>query len=146
LELDVIGQLTDQLNATFTYAYTDAKVLQDEDLDLIGNRLNNVAKNTASLSLVYDYGQLGNGFLRMGLSGNYVGKRAGDTENTFTLPDYTVANAFISYDTKIAQQEVNFKFNLNNVFDTTYYTASVSNLTVSQGDARQALLKATMKF
>ena len=146
LELDLTGQITDQLDATVTYAYTDAKVLQDEDTDLIGNRLNNVAKNTASLTFAYDYGQFGNGNLRMGVSGNYVGKRAGNTENTFTLPDYTVANAFVSYDTKIAKQDVNFKFNLNNIFDTTYYTASVSNLTVSQGDARQAVLKATMKF
>lgn len=146
LEFDVTGQITDQLDATLTYAYTDAKVLQDEDTDLIGNRLNNVAKNTASLSFAYDYGQLGNGNLRMGISGNYVGKRAGDTENTFTLPDYAVANAFVSYDTKIVHQDVNFKFNLNNILDTTYYTASVSNLTVSQGDARQAVLKATMKF
>ncbi|KCX86787.1 tonB-dependent siderophore receptor domain protein, partial [Acinetobacter baumannii 6112] len=35
---------------------------------------------------------------------------------------------------------------LNNIFDKTYYTASVNNLAVSQGDSRQAVLRATFKF
>lgn len=145
VELDLTGRLTDQLDATLTYAYTDAKVTEDET-GLQGNRLNNVARDTASLALAYNYGELYNGHLRLGLSGNYVGKRAGNSENTFDLPEYALANAFISYDTTIAKQAVNFQFNLNNIFDKTYYTASVNNLAVSQGDARQALLRATFKF
>ncbi len=144
-ELDLTGRLTDQLDATLTYAYTDAKVTEDET-GLQGNRLNNVARDTASLALAYNYGELYNGHLRLGLSGNYVGKRAGDAKNTFDLPEYALANAFISYDTTIAKQAVNFQFNLNNIFDKTYYTASIHNMAVSQGDARQALLRATFKF
>lgn len=144
-ELDLTGRLTDQLDATLTYAYTDAKVTEDE-LGLQGNRLNNVARDTASLTLAYNYGELYHGKLRLGLSGNYVGKRAGDSENSFDLPEYALANAFVSYDTSIAKQAVNFQFNLNNIFDKTYYTASVNNLAVSQGDSRQAVLRATFKF
>ncbi|MGA6136313.1 TonB-dependent siderophore receptor [Acinetobacter dispersus] len=144
-ELDLTGRLTNQLDATLTYAYTDAKVTEDE-LGLQGNRLNNVARDTASLALAYNYGELYNGNLRLGLSGNYVGKRAGNSENTFDLPEYALANAFVSYDTTIAKQAVNFQFNLNNIFDKTYYTASVNNLAVSQGDSRQAVLRATFKF
>lgn len=145
-EFDLTGRITDQLDATLTYAYTDAKITEDDDKNLVNNRLGNVAKNTASLAFAYNYGDFLNGQLRLGLSGNYVGKRAGDTENKFDLPDYAVANAFVSYDTKIAKQDVNFKLNVNNMFDTTYYTASVNNLTVSQGDSRQAVLRATVKF
>lgn len=144
-ELDLTGRLTDQLDATLTYAYTDAKVTEDET-GLEGNRLNNVAKNTASLALAYNYGELYNSNLHFGISGNYVGKRAGDSANTFDLPDYALTNAFVSYDTTIAKQAVTFQFNLNNIFDTTYYTASVNNLAVSQGDSRQAVLRATFKF
>ena len=144
-ELDLTGRVTDQLDATLTYAYTDAKVTEDET-GLEGNRLMNVAKNTASLALAYNYGELYNGNLRFGISGNYVDKRAGDAKNTFDLPDYALANAFVSYDTTIAKQAVTFQFNLNNIFDTTYYTASVNNLAVSQGESRQAVLRATFKF
>lgn len=144
-ELDLTGRLTDQLDVTLTYAYTDAKVTEDE-LGLQGNRLNNVARDTASLALAYNYGELYNGKLRLGLSGNYVGKRAGDSENSFELPEYMLTNAFVSYDTTIAKQAVNFQFNLNNIFDKTYYTASVNNLAVSQGDSRQAVFRATFKF
>lgn len=146
VEFDLTSRINDRLDATLTYAYTDAKVTQDEDQTLVGNRLSNVAENTASLALAYNYGQFLNGQLRMGLSGNYVGKRAGDTENKFELPDYTIANAFVSYDTKLAKQDVNIKLNLNNIFDKTYYTSSVNNLAVSQGDSRQAVLRATVKF
>lgn len=74
-ELDLTGRVTEQLDATLTYAYTDAKVTEDET-GLEGNRLNNVAKNTASLALAYNYGELYNGNLRFGISSNYVGKRA----------------------------------------------------------------------
>ena len=145
VELDINSRLTDQLDATLTYAYTNAKVTEDETA-LEGNDLNNVAKNTASLALTYDYGELYNGSLHFGLSANYVGKRAGDAENTFTLPEYTLANAFVRYDTKIARQDISLQFNVNNLFDTTYYTASVNNLAVSQGEARQAVLRAIWKF
>ena len=145
VELDINSRLTDQLDATLTYAYTNAKVTEDETA-LEGNDLNNVAKNTASLALTYDYGELYNGHLRFGLSANYVGKRAGDAKNTFTLPEYTLANAFVRYDTNIAQQDVSFQLNINNLFNTTYYTASVNNLAVSQGEARQAVLRAIWKF
>lgn len=146
IEFDITGQLTPQLDATLTYAYTDAKSTESTDETIVGKRLLNVAKNTAALALNYDYGEFCNGYLRFGISGNYVGTRSGDAANTFTLPDYTVANGFVSYATKIAHQDVDFKFNLNNIFNKTYYTASVTNLAVSIGDSREAVLSATMRF
>lgn len=146
IEFDITKKLTDRLDSTLTYAYTDAKSTESTDTTIVGKPLLNVAKNTASLAFNYDYGTFYNGQLRFGLSGNYVGTRSGDATNSFRLPDYTLVNGFVSYATKIAQKDVDFKLNLNNIFDTTYYTASVSNLAVSVGDSRQAVLSATMRF
>ncbi len=89
LELDLTGQLTDQWSLIGSYAYTDAEVTKDTQYK--GKQLQNVAKNTGSLSAVYDFGSLiGGDRLRVGAGARYVGERAGDAPNSFDLPGYTV--------------------------------------------------------
>lgn len=118
-----------------------------EDSKYKGNDLQNVAKNTASLSAVYDFGSiLGGDQLRVGAGARYVGERAGDAANSFELPSYTVADAFASYDTKIDGQKVKFQLNVKNLFDRTYYTSSVNTQFVSIGDARQVSVSSTLTF
>ncbi|WP_395609032.1 TonB-dependent siderophore receptor [Pseudomonas sp. B22129] len=145
LELDASGQLTDKWSLIGSYAYTDAEVTEDPTLK--GNRLQNVAKNTGSLSAVYDFGSiLGGDQLRVGAGARYVGERAGDAANSFELPSYTVADAFASYDTKVDGQKVKFQLNVKNLFDRTYYTSSVNTQFVSIGDARQVSVSSTLTF
>jgi iron complex outermembrane receptor protein len=145
LELDASGQLTDNWSLIGSYAYTDAVVVEDSKYK--GNDLQNVAKNTASLSAVYDFGSiLGGDQLRVGAGARYVGERAGDAANSFELPSYTVADAFATYDTKIDGQKVKFQLNVKNLFDRTYYTSSVNTQFVSVGDARQVSISSTLTF
>ncbi|MGY2289382.1 TonB-dependent siderophore receptor [Pseudomonas sp. SDO528_S397] len=145
LELDASGQLTDQWSLIGSYAYTDAEVTEDPAFK--GNRLQNVAKNTGSLSAVYDFGSLiGGDQLRVGAGARYIGERAGDAANSFELPGYTVADAFATYDTKIEGQKVKFQLNVKNLFDKTYYTSAVSRFFVSMGDARQVSVSSTLSF
>ncbi|MDA5545914.1 hypothetical protein PGS62_18500 [Yersinia rochesterensis] len=42
----------------------------------------------------------------MGASARYVGRRAGDAADSFTLDDYTVADTFISYSLPINNYRV----------------------------------------
>ncbi|NWE80132.1 TonB-dependent receptor [Pseudomonas yamanorum] len=145
LELDASGQLTDKWSVIGSYAYTDAVVTEDPDLK--GNRLQNVAKNTGSLSAVYDFGSiLGGDQLRVGAGARYVGERSGDAANSFDLPGYTVADAFATYDTKVDGQKVKFQLNVKNLFDRTYYTSAVNTQFVSIGDARQVSVSSTLEF
>jgi len=145
LELDASGQLTDKWSVIGSYAYTDAEVTEDPEYK--GNRLQNVAKNTGSLSAVYDFGSiLGGDQLRVGAGARYVGERAGDAANSFDLPGYTVADAFATYDTKIEGQKVKFQLNVKNLFDRTYYTSAVNTQFVSIGDARQVSVSSTLEF
>ena len=145
VELDVSGQLTEQISLIGTYAYIDAEVTKDRLLD--GNDLANVARNTGSLFAVYDFGQLlGGDRLRVGTGARYVGERAGDAENTFTLPDYTTADAFASYDTKLGGKNVKLQFNVKNMFDKTYYSSSTNAYLISIGDPRQFELSSTLEF
>nr|WP_256589494.1 TonB-dependent receptor [Pseudomonas sp. GV071] len=145
LEVDITGQLTDQISLIGTYAYLDAEVTKDPALK--GNDLANVARNTGSLFAVYDFGQLiGGDRLRVGTGARYVGERAGDAENTFTLPDYTVADAFASYDTKLGGKNLKLQFNVKNIFDKTYYSSSTNAYLISIGDPQMFEVSSTLEF
>ncbi|WP_448694736.1 TonB-dependent siderophore receptor [Pseudomonas moraviensis] len=145
LEVDVSGQLSERWNLIGSYAYTDAEVTEDPDYK--GKRLQNVAKNSGSLSAVYDFGNVfGGDQLRVGAGARYVGERAGNAVNDFDLPSYTVADAFATYDTRVEGQKVKFQLNVKNLFDRTYYTSSASRFFVSMGDSRQVSLSSTLEF
>lgn len=145
LELDVTGQVTERISLIGTYAFTDAEVTKDRLLE--SNALQNVARHTASLSTVYDFGELfGADRLRAGVGARYVGAREADAQNTFELPHYTVADAFASYETRLRENTVRFQLNVKNLFDKTYYSSAVNNLNVSLGDPRQLQLSSTLEF
>ncbi|WP_408733478.1 TonB-dependent siderophore receptor [Pseudomonas sp. LS1212] len=145
LELDLSGQLSERWSLIGSYAYTDAEVTKDPELE--GKRLQNVAKNSGSLSAVYDAGSLlGGDRLRVGAGARCVGERAANAVNDFELPGYTVADAFASYDTELDGQKVRLQLNVKNLFDKTYYTSSVNRFFVSMGDSRQVTLSSTLEF
>ncbi|MCA1390597.1 TonB-dependent siderophore receptor [Bradyrhizobium sp. IC3123] len=146
LEIDVTGRLTDDWALIGSYGYTDARVTASEDLTLLGKKLQNVALNTASLYLVYDFGTALPGQLRLGGGARYVGDRPGDSINSFFLPSYVVADLFATYETKHEQFPVVYQVNVKNLFDTVYYPSAVNNLNVAIGDARRVSLSATVKF
>ncbi|CAB5695223.1 Ferric hydroxamate uptake [Delftia tsuruhatensis] len=146
LEVDVAGELGRRWSAIAAYAHVDARTTQDPLYQ--GNPLWNVARQTASLSAVYDFGQVpgGAGRLRLGGSLQYVGKRPGDSANSFWLPGYTVAHGFATYDTRINGYQTRFQLNVKNLLDRTYYPSSANTYFISMGDARQVLLRATVEF
>jgi iron complex outermembrane receptor protein len=145
LELDVSGQLSERWSLIGAYAFTDAEVTEDPLLK--GNRLQNAARHSGSLSAVYDVGPvLGSDTLRVGAGAHYVGERAGNPTDDFNLPAYTVADAFATYDTRFEGQKLRLQLNLKNIFDRTYYTSSVNRYFVSMGDSRQVVVSSTLEF
>ncbi|WP_449431228.1 TonB-dependent siderophore receptor [Pseudomonas putida] len=145
IELDLTGQLSERWSLIGSYAFTDAKVTQDPVLK--GNRLQNVARHSGSLSAVYDYGSLfGGDRLRFGAGARYVGERAGNPSNTFELPSYTVADAFASYETRLDEHKLHLQLNVKNLFDKVYYSSAVNQYFVATGDPRQVSLSSTLEF
>ncbi|WP_175652098.1 TonB-dependent siderophore receptor [Pseudomonas sp. Marseille-P9899] len=145
LEVDVSGQLSERWSLIGSYAFTDAEVTKDPDYK--GNRLQNVAKHSGSVSAVYDVGSVfGGDRLRVGAGARYVGERAGNPVNDFDLPSYTVADAFASYETRLDEHKVRFQLNVKNLFDKTYYTSAVNRYFVAVGDSRQVSLSSTLEF
>jgi iron complex outermembrane recepter protein len=145
VELDVSGQIGQHINVMASYAYLDAKTT--EDPLYAGYRLWNVPQHTASLAAVYDFGTLfGGDDFRLGAAGHYVGKRPGDSANSFTLPAYFTADAFASYETKVGKHNVSLQLNVKNMFNKTYYPSSANRYFVAIGDARQVSLLTTIEF
>ncbi|QJU60582.1 TonB-dependent siderophore receptor [Sphingomonas sp. AP4-R1] len=144
VELDMSGKLTERLSMIGSYAYTYARTR--EDPVFAGKELSQVAPHTAALSAVYDFGRIAtkDDRFRLGGGARYAARRPGDNANSFWLPSYTVADAFMTYDTVVAGKEVTFQLNIKNIFDKTYYPSSVNVLAVAIADPRRVI--GTMSF
>lgn len=145
LELEASGSLAPGWELMAAYAFTDAWVTRDPQLR--GNPLQNVPRQSASLYLTHDLGTLlGGDRLHIGGGPRYVGERAGDPQDSFKLPAYTVTDAFARYDTRVDGHEVRVQLNVNNLFDRHYYPSAVSNYVVAVGDPRQVVLTTSLSF
>ncbi len=124
IELDMTGQITDELSIIGNYAFTDARITQDVH-ELQGNRLNNFPEHSGSLWLKYDihhYKPLND--LSFGLGVFAAGQRQGDNDKTFALLGYFRLDAFASYAYQLGNSRLITQFNIRNLLDKTYYEST----------------------
>ncbi len=145
VEFDVSGRVVAGLSLIGSYAYTHARTT--EDPVFAGKELANVAPHTASLSAVYDFGEVTRGDrFRVGGGARYASRRPGDNANSFWLPEYTVADAFFTYDAELGGRMMTFQLNVKNVFDKTYYPSAVNLFGVAIADPRRVIGTIGFKF
>ncbi|MEM8639735.1 MAG: TonB-dependent receptor [Cyanobacteria bacterium P01_G01_bin.54] len=116
IDFNLTGEILPGWNIIASYAYIDAEVTEDNDIDLVGNRLFGAPENSASLWTSYE---IQSGELQgwgLGLGFNFVGERQGDLDNTFKLDSYFVTNAAVFY----RQDNWQFRLNIDNLFDIDY--------------------------
>jgi iron complex outermembrane receptor protein len=115
VELDIVGEILPGWKIIGTYAYTDANITKDNDLQ--DNRLVGVPYNSASLWTTYEF-QKGNlqGF-GLGLGLVYAGEREASLPNNLKIPSYVRTDASIFYKRDNWRAAINFK----NLLDTKYY-------------------------
>ena len=85
-------------------------------------KLLNVAMNTASLYLVYDFGTACPDVCGSAAARAMSATGPAMRSTRFFLPAYTVADIFATYETKIDKLPVIYQFNVKNLFDKVYYT------------------------
>ncbi|MTJ53562.1 TonB-dependent siderophore receptor [Anabaena sp. UHCC 0253] len=114
-ELDVVGEVLPGWKIIGTYAYTDANVTKDNDLQ--DNRLVGVPYNSASLWTTYEF-QKGNlqGF-GLGIGLVYAGEREASLPNNLKIPSFVRTDASVFYKRDNWRAAINFK----NLLDTKYY-------------------------
>ena len=112
VEFDISGEILPGWSIIAGYAYTDARVTEDNDIP-VGNQLFNAAKHSANLWTTYRI-QTGNfRGLGFGLGLYYVGDRPLDTANTIELPGFLRTDAAIFYE----RDRLRIALNVRNIFD-----------------------------
>ncbi|MFW6346071.1 MAG: TonB-dependent siderophore receptor, partial [Halomonas sp.] len=137
LELEAIGNLTDRLSVIANYAYNNAEVTEDEVAENVGKTKEGAPHHMATLWGKYD---LGSGFA-VGAGAEYVGERE-TFEEGFTLPDYTLYNAGLFYESG------NWDVSLmgKNLTDEDHWTGGYYPGRVYPGDQRKVTLSARYSF
>jgi len=143
IDLQLTGQLSDQIRVIGAYAYVDAEVTKDNTL-ASGGRLLNVPEHSGSLLGVYEFLDGGLRGLELGGGVNYVGERSGNVSDSgFELPGYTTVDLLARYK---ATEDLTLGVNLNNAFDRTYYERSYSNVWVMPGEPRNLSLSLSLSL
>lgn len=145
IEIDVSGELTDNLALWFSYAFVDAETTNDvinADWGVnipAGTQLLNVPEHSASLSLVRDF-TLKDVPASVGISANYVDDRAGEfIDPSYRLPAYTLVKLFSSYE---MTDKLTLRFEIDNLLDEEYFPSSYSAMWTTPGEPRTFAIKA----
>lgn len=142
LEFDFSGQLTSKVRVLANYAHIDAEITKDSNAALVGARLINVPKNSGSVLAMYEDGLAG-GRYGLGAGATYVGKRAGNSIDSFELPSYTTMRAMAYWK---PSKTLRFSLDIDNLFDKTYYASSYDVYWVTPGAPRTVTLGMQAKF
>ncbi|RUR72024.1 TonB-dependent siderophore receptor [Chlorogloeopsis fritschii PCC 9212] len=129
IELRVQGEILPGWNILAGYAYTDARITQDNTFP-VGNRLNGVPENAFNLWTSYEIQQGTLQGLGFGLGLFYVGGRQVDLDNSVELPSYLRTDAAIFYRRDQFRAALNFR----NLFNVDYFESTFSPLTISYGE------------
>lgn len=141
VELEANVSLGSGLSLTGGYTYLDAEITKSNDGDQ-GNRPGLVPEHQASLWANY---QVQEGLLEgvsFGAGVRYIGESFGDTANTVKVDSYTLVDAALRYE----RENFGLSFNVNNVFDKTYYATCNGSSSCILGEGRTFKAMLTAKF
>lgn len=147
LEVDVLGQITDQWNVIASYALTDTDVVSSDALP-VGKPFRNVPQNSGSVWLWYELPPFGGyGQLALGTGAVAVEARPGDDKNSFNLPGYARMDAAVAWRRALgARTRVRAQLNVNNVTDVEYYTVSNFTSAVEPGSPVRLVGSVALEF
>jgi iron complex outermembrane receptor protein len=143
-ELDVAGYILPNWQINASYSYIDAKILEDQNPDLVGARKQNTPVNSSNVWTRYNFESSILGDLGIGLGVQYSGTMVPWFVRDFTIPSFVVFDAAIYY----SPDKSNFQIalNVNNLSDKTYWIGAQNYLRLFPGAPRNAMLTATYKF
>jgi len=128
VELDIAGEILPGWNIIANYAYTNARVTQDNEFP-VGRRLINVPEHAASLWTSYEIQEGDLAGLGVGVGVYFQGERNGDFRTPFILPSYTRTDASIFYRRGHFRTQLNFQ----NIFNVRYFEGARDQFRVIPG-------------
>jgi len=140
LEFTATGKLTENLTLVGGFTLLDAESNNQKiDTDIEGKTPKGVAETMAKLYGEYTIAAVPGLVINGGF--NYTGDFYGDAANTDDLDGYTLVDIGARYTLDIAQQDLTFRLNVNNLTDHRYW-ANDRFL----GDGRRVTLSANIEF
>ncbi|MEM8807271.1 MAG: TonB-dependent siderophore receptor [Cyanobacteria bacterium P01_G01_bin.38] len=130
VDFNLTGEILPGWNVVASYAYIDAEVTEDNDADLVGNRLFGAPEHSASLWTTYEIQSGDLQGLGFGLGLNFVGEQEGDLANSYQIDSYFLANAALFYQRNDWQAQLN----IDNIFDVDYVRASGVRNGINRGE------------
>jgi iron complex outermembrane recepter protein len=119
VEFDISGEILPGWNIIAGYAYTDARIVEDNDVPA-GNRLFNAPEHAVNLWTTYRIqGGVAKG-LGFGLGLYYIGDRPIDNANTVNLPGFLRTDAAIFYE----RNQLRVALNVRNLFNVKNYVSN----------------------
>jgi len=123
VELEAVGQLTDNLRLQAAYTYNDIRY-KKSSAEEQGKRAVYAPRNQASAWLSYDVKAGALNGLTLGSGVRYVNGITSDRENTHTLPSYTLVDLAVGYDlSNVGLKGLSAQVNVNNLTDKRYVAA-----------------------
>lgn len=153
VEFDLAGKLTQHLRLSASYAYLDTEVTKDqggavdwatgEVVNLKGKPLSNIPKQSASLLAMWEAPLTNGGNWGIGGGINYMGKRAGNYIDSFSLPSYTTVqlNSYWRID-----RNLRLNANVHNLFNREYIASSYDRAWLVPGAPRALTVSAQYTF
>ena len=126
-EVGAQGSISDRLFVMASVMNIDAEYGQDNEVNMAGNTPVDVPEWTASLWSRYEITEN----IAINAGAFYQGERFANTDNTIIKDAYTRVDIGATYKTQINNQEINLRFNVQNLFDKDYLAGGgVANVTV----------------
>lgn len=141
IELSAVGEILPGWNIIGGYAYTDARITEDNTFEP-GNQLPNTPFHAFNLWTSYEIQKGDLQGLGFGLGLFFVGDRAGDLENSYDVPSYLRTDASIFYNRDRLRVALNFR----NLFDIEYFENSSSATRVNYGQPFTVLGTVSWQF
>lgn len=123
IEVDIAGQITDELNLISTYAWTDTRITKD-NLGNQGNRLPYAPLHSGSLWLKYESQQEYFRGFSFGAGVYAADMRFGDIQNNYSDGAYARVDMMAAYKFNIGPTRLTTQVNINNVTNTKYFILS----------------------
>lgn len=145
MEMDLAGYILPNWQINASYSYIDAKIVEDFNEKLKGERKENVPVNSANLWTRYNF-ESNTIFkdLGIGLGLQYSGSKIPWFSRAFEVPAYTLLDMALYYTP--TKSNVQLALNINNVTNEIYWVGAQNYLRLFPGSPRNATLTLTYKF
>jgi len=137
IELSIVGKLTGNLSVLAGGTLMDLSIRKDKSAALEGKSPTGVARRLAKLYV--DYRVPGAPGLFLSAGAYYTGKKYESSDNTLTVPSYTVYDLGARYEIKLSGHPTTFNLSIQNLTDKVYWASTM-------GDPRTIVFTVKTRF